>query len=478
MSAPVFVVVGHPNKGKSSIVATLAQDDSVEIAPDPGTTTHSRRFPMRVDGRVLYTLVDTPGFQRPRDVLRWLKQHETSVVEHPTIVQRFVEQHAGTSQYAAECGLLRPIIDGGGILYVVDGSVPFGSEYEPEMEILRWTGRPSMALINPIGQERYIEQWEAALGQYFKIVRVFNALTAEFEKRLELLRAFGQLREDWRQPMEEAISDLVNERTRQRRRAAEAIARMLIEMMTLTVGKTIPPQADAKAYYGTLEEEYKQKLRHIERTSRDTVQSVYQHYQVQREDADAAALVSSVVEGDLFATETWRLFGQTRWRLAMLGAASGATVGGIVDASVGGASVLLGTVIGATVGGALGWHAAEWSSNFRLLTLPGIDALALGGKYLQCGPTTNRNLPYVALGRARWHHRLIALRTHAQRNVIRLDTVPQQAGGMPPLEESEERALEHLFAEIRKAAGSERVWDMVEEVRAVVQRLLERDEQS
>jgi molybdopterin converting factor small subunit len=253
---------------------------------------------------------------------------------------------------------------------------------------------------------------------------------------------------------------------------------MLIEMMTLTVGKTIPPQADAKAYYSTLEEEYKQKLRHIERTSRDTVQSVYQHYQVQREDADAAALVSSVVEGDLFATETWRLFGQTRWRLAMLGAASGATVGGIVDASVGGASVLLGTVIGATVGGALGWHAAEWSSNFRLLTLPGIDALALGGKYLQCGPTTNRNLPYVALGRARWHHRLIALRTHAQRNVIRLDTVPQQAGGMPPLEESEERALEHLFAEIRKAAGSERVWDMVEEVRAVVQRLLERDEQS
>jgi hypothetical protein len=478
MSAPVFVVVGHPNKGKSSIVATLAQDDSVEIAPDPGTTTHSRRFPMRVDGRVLYTLVDTPGFQRPRDVLRWLKQHETSVVEHPTIVQRFVEQHAGASQYAAECALLRPIIDGGGILYVVDGSVPFGSEYEPEMEILRWTGRSSMALINPIGQERYIEQWEAALGQYFKIVRVFNALTAEFEKRLELLRAFGQLREDWRQPMEVAINDLVNERTRQRRRAAEAIARMLIEMMALTVGKTIPPEADAKAYYSTLEEEYKQQLRHIERTCRDTVQSVYQHYQVQREDGDAAALVSSVVEGDLFATETWRLFGQTRWRLAMLGAASGATVGGIVDASVGGASVLLGTVIGATVGGALGWQAAEWSSNFRLLTLPGIDALGLGGRYLQCGPTTNRNLPYVALGRARWHHRLIALRTHAQRNVMRLDTVPQQTGGLPPLEESEERALERLFAEIRKAAGSERVWDMVEEVRAVVHRLLERDEQS
>ena len=435
MSEPVFVVVGHPNKGKSSIVATLAQDDRVEISPDPGTTTHSRRFPMRVDGRVLYTLVDTPGFQRPRDVLRWLKQHATSVVDHPAIVQRFVEQHEGTSQYDAECGLLRPIIDGGGILYVVDGSVPFGSEYEPEMEILRWTGRSSMALINPIGQERYMEQWEAALGQYFKIVRVFNALTAEFEKRIELLRAFGQLREDWRQPMEVAVVDLVHERTRQRHRAAEAIAQMLIEMMTLTVGKNLPHNADAQAFYGALEEEYKQQLRHIEHVCRDKVQSIYQHYQVQREDADAAALVSSVLAGDLFSKETWRLFGQTRWRLAMLGAASGATVGGIVDASVGGASVLLGTVIGATVGGALGWQTAEWSSNFRLLMLPGMDVLGLSGKHLQCGPTTNRNLPYVALGRARWHHRLITLRTHAQRHVIRIDTVQQQTGAVHALEE-------------------------------------------
>ena len=49
---------------------------------------------------------------------------------------------------------------------------------------------------------------------------------------------------------------------------------------------------------------------------------------------------------------------------------------------------------------------------------------------------------------------------------------------MPPLEESEARALEHLFVRIRRAAGSERVWDMVEELRVVVQQVLEHDEQS
>ena len=59
---PRFAVVGHPNKGKSSIVATLAEDDSVAISPVPGTTKRARVYPMRVDGEVLYELIDTPGF--------------------------------------------------------------------------------------------------------------------------------------------------------------------------------------------------------------------------------------------------------------------------------------------------------------------------------------------------------------------------------------------------------------------------------
>ena len=51
MTAPVFVVVGHVNRGKSSLVSTLAADENVEIAAGPGTTRHCRAFPMRVDAR-------------------------------------------------------------------------------------------------------------------------------------------------------------------------------------------------------------------------------------------------------------------------------------------------------------------------------------------------------------------------------------------------------------------------------------------
>ena len=69
MSTPVFAIVGHPNKGKSSIVSTLARDESVAISPLPGTTVANREYPMIIDGETLYLLIDTPGFQRARAAL-------------------------------------------------------------------------------------------------------------------------------------------------------------------------------------------------------------------------------------------------------------------------------------------------------------------------------------------------------------------------------------------------------------------------
>ena len=169
---PRFAIVGHPNKGKSSIVATLAEDDAVAISPHPGTTTRARAYPMRLDGEMLYELIDTPGFQRARETLTWLESHDRGAGARAAVVREFVHAHAADPRFHDECELLQPIVDGAGILYVVDGSRPYGRQYEPEMEVLRWTGRPRMALINLIGKGDHIEEWRAALAQYFSIVRV------------------------------------------------------------------------------------------------------------------------------------------------------------------------------------------------------------------------------------------------------------------------------------------------------------------
>ncbi len=146
MTTPTFAVVGRPNKGKSSIVATLARDDSVYIDAKAGSTREANSYPMKVDGETLYVLVDTPGLQRARAVLDWLNAHCSDAAARPETVRAFVEQHEGDPNYRDECQALRPVVDGAGIIYVVDGSCPYGVDYEAEMEILRWSGQPSLAL--------------------------------------------------------------------------------------------------------------------------------------------------------------------------------------------------------------------------------------------------------------------------------------------------------------------------------------------
>lgn len=92
-AAPVltFAIVGHPNEGKSSVVSTLTEDDSVRITPIPGETTVCRTFPVVIDGIEIIRFVDTPGFQSPKAALAWLREHEG-----PGMLTRFSRSTAGT----------------------------------------------------------------------------------------------------------------------------------------------------------------------------------------------------------------------------------------------------------------------------------------------------------------------------------------------------------------------------------------------
>jgi len=455
MSEPVFAVVGHPNKGKSSIVSTLASDDSVSISPEPGTTTRCRRFPMTVDGEELYALVDTPGFQRARRVLHWMRQHETTADRHAEVVRRFVETHRGEEVFAEECELLQPIIDGAGILYVVDGSVPFGEEYEPEMEILRWTGQPSMALINPIGPADYIGPWKAALGQYFKVVRVFDAVMAEFEKRIDLLRAFGQLQEEWRESLERAVRCLQHDRERQRRFAARAIADGLASMLSLQVEEKLTSRDKFDSLRSEIEARFQEGLRSLEQRCRDEVETVYSHRRIDRREAALTQL-----DEDLFAEKTWLVFGLRKRELMATGAMGGAASGAVVDAQLGGMSFLLGAALGAGIGAALGWWTADRLVKVRLLDIP------LGGKKLVAGPTRNRSFPHVVFNRARHHHFLVARRNHSLRGELALSEHPDDA--LPPLSKNHRSELERRFEQLRKGSeGPDTLEGLVDVIAAV-----------
>ena len=461
---PSFAVVGHPNKGKSCIVSTLAHDDSVRIGELPGTTTECRYYPMKVDGEVLYSLVDTPGFQRARSAHEWMQQRETTADHRPDVVREFLTEHADSGSFPDECRLLTPIMEGAGILYVVDGSVPYGPEYDAEMEILRWTGQPRLALINPIASADHIEAWRAALGQYFNVVRVFNAVTADFQKRVELLRAFGQLQDEWRQPLQRAVDNLTADRKRRREAAARTVATVLAEMLTLRVQRDIGVDEDVEPAKTVVIVEYQQRIGKLELHVRKQVEALYDHHELVREEAALQALEAQ----ELFSAEAWRIFGLTRIQLLGLGALGGAAAGGVIDLAVGGASFLLGTLIGSGVGAATTFLAANRLVDVKLLNT------TMGRKRLSAGPTRNRNFPHVVLGRARLHHALVAGRSHAQRGTLDILEIKEQAHELlGPLPDGAQRRLERAFGRLR---GGREITAIVDDLASVIAEVFEEDE--
>lgn len=441
MSAPTFAVVGRPNKGKSSIVATLARDDSVYIDARAGSTRRARTFPMMVNGETLYELVDTPGIQRAREVLDWLQSHCGDAAARPQTVRDFVEQHRGDPRFADECELLSPIVAGAGIIYVVDGSVPFGADYEAEMEILRWTGRPSLAVINPVDNDDYAQEWSAGLGQFFRTVRTFDAHRAEHAKQLELLALFGHLDTDWQAALKRAVAVLEEERAAQHRSASLLIADLIVDALTFSTSQRLPEGVPTEPVQQTLAASYRRQLAERERRCRRRVEEVYHYHNLQRTEEGLA-----LEDSDLFNLENWYLWGLNKTSLTVVASSAGAILGGgagmVVDGATGGLLGGLATLTTGAVGAISGGVGARrYADEIARIQVKGIPT---GGKLLTFGPSRNLNFPFVLLGRALLHHRLLCHRTHADRSALTLDDAL-----LEQVADRQRRALARLFADVR-----------------------------
>jgi hypothetical protein len=379
------------------------------------------------------------------------------------VVREFVQTHRGTRAFPRECELLTPLVEGAGLLYVVDGSVPYGPEYEAEMKILRWTGQPSMGLINPIGGSEYIDEWRAALGQYFSVVRVFNAVYSEFGKRSELLRAFGQLREEWRHPLRRAVESLEADRAARRERAARILATSLEDMLTLNVEKKLGDSRSSDQEKASLEQSYRSQLQRVEGRSRDRIEEVYDHHKIERQETDLELLDQE----HLFSEQVWRVFGLTNRQLLTMGALSGGAVGGAMDVAVGGSSFFLGTILGAGVGAAATFFAGDKLSEAKIMHIP------LGGRKLVVGPTKSVHFPHVVFQRARLHHALIANRTHAVRGPLRIEESMKTL--LKVLSTHQSRQLEKCFSRLRKQPDDQGASDQLYQT---VYEILETDDRS
>jgi hypothetical protein len=229
---------------------------------------------------------------------------------------------------------------------------------------------------------------------------------------------------------------------------ARAIADLIVDVVGHTESLRLGVDTDPRLHEPTLEQKYKDALRRRERDGRRAVELVYGHRAIERSESEVELL-----DQDLFSTDHWFFWGLNRRQLVATGAAGGALLGGAVDASVGGASFLIGTLVGATVGGATAWLSRRRLTRAKVLSLP------LGGRLLRCGPTKDVGFPWVVLGRALYHHSLVSGRTHANRGTLSLAGSEDAPNWIDRLDATRRRAIERAFRRLRDADADPEVTD-------------------
>lgn len=233
MKHPVFVVTGAPNKGKSTFIKTMTNDESVVVREYARTTISAKPYPFKIerehDGKIeletCFTLWDTPGFENAAEMHEILLEWGIRDSDHPIeLIRKFLEAYAGNPDFSCELEIFKPIAGYACIVYVADCSKRFReSEYLREIELIRFTRLPRIAILNPIDGDRYLEAWRSGLTDYFNNIKVFNPQTTTFDEKLRILGAFSHLDDEWEKPLNRVIEAL----KKQRENVLEECARVI-----------------------------------------------------------------------------------------------------------------------------------------------------------------------------------------------------------------------------------------------------------
>jgi len=469
---PSFAVVGRVNKGKSAILATLVEEDRnarIRISPTPGETTACQRIPLQIAGETLLTFIDTPGFSHAPEALEWLKsRHEdNSTAARLDTVRAFVDAHSDDDSFRDECLLLDPVINGAGILYVVDASKPFRPDFLAEMEILRWTGRPRMALLNHISAETdYSEDWKKHLGEFFNLTREFNAHSARIKERVRLLRQLLEIEENARPALEKTIHLLEQQWDQRRSESADVIIDLMEDCLRLRTRLNISSGNIERDYQKTkakaeLVEKYIREISVHEETHHRKLLKIYRHTvePLVEEPAGDAGL------GELFAEETWQLLGLDKWQLALAGGVAGAIGGSALDVLLGGSTLGAGTLLGGAAGAAAPLLGGKNLARIRI-DIPNFPGghVSIGGVQLSAGPPRNPNFPWILLDRVLFYHHHLLTRAHGRRDpfVIEHSTDGQRSGISSTFNTSRRDKFQRWFNKLLKGnppADSEEIFN-------------------
>ncbi|MCK7578500.1 MAG: GTPase/DUF3482 domain-containing protein [Chromatiales bacterium] len=446
---PRLAIMGHPNAGKSSVVATLTENDRIAIDKRAGTTTKSDVYPVVIDGRKVIEFIDTPGFQNPNAILEWFQNHEGA----QDLARAFVEAHRNDPLYAHDISLMEPVAEGAGVILVVDGSKRIKEKDRVEIELLRLTGRPRMAILNNLSkQDRYMDPWRDALSKAFNSVREFNAHRATYDERMRLLNALKSIDQRWEPMVEEAIDAFAHDWERRTDHAVDSILDLLKRALSYKVSKTVKSskvifQSGRDRVKTEITAEFEDGLRRLEVEAQEHIRTNFRH-NVWNVPPD------SVLSQDLLSEDVGQALGLSRRQLAMVGMAAGAASGVTIDLATAGHSLGTGALLGAAAGGFLGVMGGKALAKLNIERAPNTHVYTIG-------PVSNPRFPFVLLDRIvlysaramNWAHGRQAADEEDPNRVPDREIRPK--GFTEELDSQDQRELARFFSDARRGKESE-----------------------
>lgn len=361
MENPVFVATGAPNKGKSTLVKALTNDESIEIDPTAGTTIAGKSYPMKVDNRIMYTIWDTPGFENARGMSEILRDWGIEVYKKDPLelFRRFHREFAHHDDYHNEIEIFKPLIRYAGIVYVADSSKPFNeSKYIREIELLKWTGLPRIAVLNPIEGEQYQSEWQRQLDRHFRLVKIFNPHTTSFQEKLRLLDAFSHLNPDWENLILDAIEALKKNHEAALVKSSATIRKAVLEAYRGSFTTSGDGLNTREEYEEILFGKVREHVRNILDSSQ---KEIVRHYGFKEQHVQ---MDFDLNESDVMDEVVMRKY-ISPWQRSIIAGAAGAGAGAAIDVAAGGMTFGVFTAIG----GAAGAGGAYLSNKFDPMEL-------------------------------------------------------------------------------------------------------------
>lgn len=402
---PTFAIIGHPNEGKSTIVSTLAEDDKVRVSPVPGETVECIEFPVKIDGVEIIRFIDTPGFQNPRKTLAWIHNFDGNEKD---LLQSFLTTNKENPDFSDETKLLTPVSKGSGIIYIVDGSRPVRKVDTIEMEILRLTGQPRIAIINNKEENLvFIEDWKRAFLKHFNAVRIFNGHTATYTERIELLESLKAIFQDWQEPLSTVIEAFKNDWEKRNKVTSYAIIEMLVKSIRHKEKEKINDDSKISHIKAKQLKNYKSKINSLEKETCSEIKKLFKHnifnYNLPS---------PSVLPSDLFDAESIKILGLRPNQIALAGGVTGGMIGAAADIAAHGLSFGLFTAIG----GASGAGYAFLNRDKMVKTK--VAGLKIGRKKITTGPCRNIQFMYIQLDRILLYYSHVINWAHGRRDNI------------------------------------------------------------